>query len=83
MDNDSYKLLIPTAWIPLVDANKENGCMEVGEEIVVESKLEVSTKFVYLFMTSERLKRTSIQLFLLLNRRLRTQSFSRCVLKRH
>ena len=83
MDNDSYKLLIPTAWIPLVNANKENGCMEVGEEIVVESKLEVSTKFVYLFMTSEMLKPTSIQLFLLLNGRLRTQSFSRCVLKRH
>ena len=83
MDNDSYKLLIPTAWIPLVDANKENGCMEVGEEIVVESKLEVNTKFVYLFMTFEMLKQTSIKLFLLLNRRLRTQSFSRCVLKRH
>ena len=83
MDNDSYKLLIPTAWIPLIDANKENGCMEVGEEIVVESKQEVSTKFVYLFMTSEMLKWTSIQLFLLLNRRLRTQSFSRYVLKRH
>ena len=28
-DNDSYKMLIPTAWIPLLDSNEVNGCMEV------------------------------------------------------
>ena len=29
LDNDTYRVLIPTAWIPLVDANEANGCMEV------------------------------------------------------
>ncbi|XP_046548110.1 phytanoyl-CoA dioxygenase domain-containing protein 1-like [Haliotis rubra] len=29
LDNESYKVLQPTAWIPLLDANEKNGCMEV------------------------------------------------------
>ena len=29
LDNNSYKVLQPTAWIPLLDANEQNGCMEV------------------------------------------------------
>ncbi|XP_041351420.1 uncharacterized protein LOC121370336 [Gigantopelta aegis] len=29
LDNDSYKVLQPTAWIPFLDANEKNGCMEV------------------------------------------------------
>ncbi|XP_060071960.1 uncharacterized protein LOC132551830 [Ylistrum balloti] len=29
LDNDSYQVLQPTAWIPLVDANEQNGCMQV------------------------------------------------------
>ncbi|KAK3595964.1 hypothetical protein CHS0354_032478 [Potamilus streckersoni] len=29
LDNDSYKVLQPTAWIPLLDANEKNGCMEL------------------------------------------------------
>ncbi|XP_076463677.1 phytanoyl-CoA dioxygenase domain-containing protein 1-like [Babylonia areolata] len=30
LDTRSYDVLQPTAWIPLLDANKENGCMEVA-----------------------------------------------------
>ncbi|XP_046340454.2 phytanoyl-CoA dioxygenase domain-containing protein 1-like [Haliotis rufescens] len=29
LDNESYKVLQPTAWIPLLDATAQNGCMEV------------------------------------------------------
>ncbi|KAK0041958.1 hypothetical protein Bpfe_028588 [Biomphalaria pfeifferi] len=29
LDNDSYNVLQATAWIPLLDANEKNGCMEV------------------------------------------------------
>jgi len=29
LDNNSYTVLQPTAWIPLLDANEFNGCMEV------------------------------------------------------
>ncbi|KAL8622941.1 hypothetical protein ACOMHN_027062 [Nucella lapillus] len=29
LDTRSYNVLQPTAWIPLLDANKTNGCMEV------------------------------------------------------
>lgn len=29
LDNNSYKVHQPTAWIPLLDANEYNGCMEV------------------------------------------------------
>ncbi|XP_013416110.1 uncharacterized protein LOC106177775 [Lingula anatina] len=28
-DNESYRMMIPTAWIPLLDANENNGCMQV------------------------------------------------------
>ena len=31
MDADSLYTLMPTAWIPLIDANKTNGCMQVSE----------------------------------------------------
>jgi hypothetical protein len=31
-DNNAYKILIPTAWIPLLDATETNGCMEVGRK---------------------------------------------------
>lgn len=31
LDNDTYKVFIPTAWIPFLDANEENGCLEVAE----------------------------------------------------
>lgn len=30
LDNDSYKVLQPTAWIPLVDANEKNGCLQIA-----------------------------------------------------
>ncbi|RUS88917.1 hypothetical protein EGW08_003356 [Elysia chlorotica] len=29
LDNDSYKVLQLGAWVPLLDANEQNGCMEV------------------------------------------------------
>ncbi|KAL4237484.1 hypothetical protein ACF0H5_002200 [Mactra antiquata] len=32
LDNDTYKVFIPTAWIPFVDANEENGCLEVADK---------------------------------------------------
>lgn len=28
-DQDAYRQLIPTAWIPFVDANKQNGGLQV------------------------------------------------------
>ena len=30
LDNASYKVMQPTAWIPLLDANENNGCMQVN-----------------------------------------------------
>ncbi|XP_074644175.1 phytanoyl-CoA dioxygenase domain-containing protein 1 homolog [Tubulanus polymorphus] len=29
LDTDSYTTLTPTAWIPLIDANDENGCLQM------------------------------------------------------
>ena len=29
LDNNTYKMLIPTAWVPLLDANELNGCLQV------------------------------------------------------
>ena len=31
MDKEIYKHMLLTAWIPLLDANEQNGCMQVGE----------------------------------------------------
>jgi hypothetical protein len=31
-DNDMYKVLMPTAWIPLISATEQNGCMQVTNE---------------------------------------------------
>ena len=30
LDPSGLHTLMPTAWIPLLDANMENGCMQVG-----------------------------------------------------
>ena len=30
MDKEIYKYFLLTAWIPLLDANEQNGCLEVG-----------------------------------------------------
>ena len=30
LDTDSYSVMQPTAWIPLLDATRKNGCMEVS-----------------------------------------------------
>ena len=29
LDNDSYAVLQPTAWIPFLDTKEVNGCMQV------------------------------------------------------
>lgn len=29
LDRNSYTVLQPTAWIPLLDVNADNGCMQV------------------------------------------------------
>ena len=29
MDDDSYRTLVPTAWIPMLDADEKNGCLQV------------------------------------------------------
>ncbi|KAL4238057.1 hypothetical protein ACF0H5_002768 [Mactra antiquata] len=31
LDNQSYNMLVPTAWIPLLDANVDNGCLQMAE----------------------------------------------------
>ncbi|XP_064601732.1 phytanoyl-CoA dioxygenase domain-containing protein 1-like [Liolophura sinensis] len=31
LDNDSYTVLQPAAWIPLLDANEANGCLQMAE----------------------------------------------------
>jgi len=31
MDNTSYKMIVPTAWVPLLDANEDNGCLQFAE----------------------------------------------------
>ncbi|WAR31467.1 hypothetical protein MAR_034009 [Mya arenaria] len=30
-DLESYRCLVPTAWIPFVDANEDNGCLQIME----------------------------------------------------
>ena len=35
LDNDSYKVLQPTAWIPLIDTNEKNGCLQVSMRITL------------------------------------------------
>ncbi|XP_052270079.1 uncharacterized protein LOC127871318 isoform X2 [Dreissena polymorpha] len=32
LDNDTYRMLIPTVWIPFVDSTAENGCLEVMDK---------------------------------------------------
>lgn len=32
LDNNSYKMIVPTAWIPLLDANEGNGCLQFAEK---------------------------------------------------
>ena len=29
-DDEANEILMPTAWIPLIDSCKNNGCLEVG-----------------------------------------------------
>ncbi|CAG2203482.1 unnamed protein product [Mytilus edulis] len=31
LNNESYKVLQPTAWIPLLDTNEDNGCLQVAK----------------------------------------------------
>ncbi|XP_064601734.1 uncharacterized protein LOC135467805 [Liolophura sinensis] len=31
LDETSYRVLQPTAWIPLLDADKKNGCLQIAE----------------------------------------------------
>lgn len=44
LDNDSYNVLQATAWIPLLDTNEKNGCMEVS--IFLNFRIDVKTILV-------------------------------------
>ncbi len=34
LDNDSYKVMQPAAWIPMLDATKQTGCMQVNTHLI-------------------------------------------------
>ena len=36
LDKDSYDVMQLAAWIPLVDATKENGCLQVGPPFILQ-----------------------------------------------
>ena len=56
LDTDSYKFLIPTAWIPLVDANKENGCMEVGMKFEIVGMLLTIEQWQCIMLNSPKVQ---------------------------
>ncbi|KAL5008242.1 hypothetical protein ScPMuIL_013823 [Solemya velum] len=61
-DHDSYSALVITAWIPFVDTNKENGCMEfvVGghrKGIVGRHKMRAGNAF-YIEIDDKEIKET-------------------------
>ena len=39
-DNNTYKMLIPTAWIPLLDANETNGCLQVCNMLIASASVK-------------------------------------------
>ncbi|KAK7104220.1 phytanoyl-CoA dioxygenase domain-containing protein 1-like [Littorina saxatilis] len=39
LDSRSYNVLQPTAWIPLLDANEKNGCMQVAKRGHLKGKV--------------------------------------------
>lgn len=41
-DNQSYKVLIPTAWIPLLDTDEFNGGMQVSHSVYMHQMLQCS-----------------------------------------
>lgn len=41
-DNQSYKVLIPTAWIPLLDTDEFNGGMQVSHPVYMHQMLQCS-----------------------------------------
>lgn len=46
---DCYKTLQPTAWIPLLDANEKNGCMQVCSIFSQHSWFQFSNPFGYVW----------------------------------
>ncbi|XP_013416111.1 uncharacterized protein LOC106177776 [Lingula anatina] len=43
MDNDAHKIMIPTAWIPLLDANENNGCLQLVKKAHRSGRLATHT----------------------------------------
>ena len=43
LDNRSYEVMQVTAWIPLLDATRENGCMEVAARGHLKGKVASHT----------------------------------------
>ncbi|XP_063420288.1 uncharacterized protein LOC134705499 [Mytilus trossulus] len=61
-DNESYKVLIPSAWIPLLDTNEFNGGMEMVKKAHAKGKVGTHTccygNTWYVMMEEEEMSKT-------------------------
>ena len=39
LDNSSLRVLQPTAWVPLIDTNTKNGCMQVTKSNSIDYRV--------------------------------------------
>lgn len=62
LDNRSYEVLQVTAWIPLLDANRDNGCMEVAAKGHLSGKVATHTccwgDTWYIMLAEEEMEKT-------------------------
>jgi hypothetical protein len=62
LDNDSYNVLQLTAWIPLIDANESNGCMQVVQNGHKTGRIATHTccwgNTWYIMLDEEEMKKT-------------------------
>ena len=47
LDDSSYSVLQVTAWIPLLDTNATNGCMQVMNELVGNNLISLWTNIKF------------------------------------